>query len=60
MKLFVLLFVTFCLSVTANQAGVHLLVAQTGLDKVTDIVKPFVTQSVNSLEIANVSGVSGL
>ncbi len=60
MKLVVLLFAGICLSVAANQAGVHLLVAQSGLDMVTNIVKPFLTESVNSLEIPDVSDVSGL
>lgn len=55
----VLLLAAICLQASANQAGVHLLVAQSGLDMVTEIVLPFVTKSINSLKVPDISGVSG-
>lgn len=58
MKLVVLL-LAICVCASANQAGVHLLVAQSGLEMVKDIVMPFVGNSIDSLTVPDISGTSG-
>lgn len=57
MKLVVLL-LAICVCASANQAGVHLLVAQSGLEMVKDIVMPFVGNSIDSLTVPDISGTS--